>query len=224
MPPRAPFDYDVSVSADKAKRQRRRGMTGAVEGSTRRCEHPGCARRAEYRAPRSPEELDRYRWFCLDHVREYNARWNYFRDHEPDELQDHVDRARLWERPTWRFGDAPRGAARMQGMHPHGEGRAWERYGLRDPFDVLGENATINRADPAPQAPKRRKLPANLRRALDILGAPDTETRKELRRRYRDLVKDLHPDMNGGDRRDEARLRRVLWAWEQIKGSSAFAE
>jgi hypothetical protein len=37
-------------------------------------------------------------------------------------------------------------------------------------------------------------------------------------------VKDLHPDMNGGDRRQEGRLRRVLWAWEQIKGERAFRD
>ena len=221
MPPRAPFDYDVSVSADKAKRQRRRGMTGAVEGSTRACEHPGCERTAKYRAPRSPEELDRYRWFCLDHVREYNARWNFFRDHDEDDLQSHVNRARLWERPTWRFGEQPKGAT---GMNEHREGRAWERYGFQDPFEVLGENATINRGEAAQEAPKRRRLPGSVRRALDELGAQEHETRAQIRRRYRDLVKDLHPDMNGGDRRDEGRLRRVLWAWDEIKKSEAFAE
>ncbi|MFW5881845.1 MAG: DnaJ domain-containing protein, partial [Roseicyclus sp.] len=70
----------------------------------------------------------------------------------------------------------------------------------------------------------RRRLPANIRRALDILGAAETETRAEIRRRYRALVKDLHPDMNGGDRREEARLRRVLWAWDQIKVSRNFPD
>ena len=34
---------------------------------------------------------------------------------------------------------------------------------------------------------------------------------------YKALVKDLHPDMNGGRRDDEARLSEVVWAWEQIK-------
>ena len=221
MRPRSPLDFDVSVSADKAKRHRRRAMTGAVEGSTRTCEHPDCDATARYRAPRSPDELNSYRWFCLDHVREYNARWNYFRDHDPEDLAEHVERARLWDRPTWRFGDQPKSGA---GMHPHGEGRAWERYGFQDPFEVLGENATINRKDGPQDAPQRKRLPPDLRRALDILGAQETETRAELRRRYRDLVKDLHPDMNGGDRRDEGRLRRVLWAWDQIKTSKALAD
>ena len=215
---RSPFEYDVSVSADKARRRPRRGMGGAVEDSARTCEHPGCDKAGAYRAPFSPEALDRWRWFCLDHVRAYNAQWNFFQNHDDDELEAHVDRARVWDRPTWSFREAPKGPA---GMNPHSDGRAWERYGFQDAFDVLGAKATINGGagvDPRP----RRRLPANLRRALDILGAAETETRAEIRRRYRDLVKNLHPDMNGGDRREEARLRRVLWAWNQIKDAAAF--
>ena len=218
---RAPFGYDVSVSADKARRTRRRRMTGAVDGATRVCEHPDCERPAAYRAPRSPDALNEWRWFCLDHVREYNASWNYFRDHSDEDLEAHMQRARLWDRPTWGFGDQPQGPA---GLHANGEGRAWERCGFRDPLEILGENATINRGA-APEQPKpRRRLPADLRRALDILGAADTESRAEIRKRYRALVKDLHPDMNGGDRREEARLRRVLWAWEVVKKSRHFRE
>ena len=33
------------------------------------------------------------------------------------------------------------------------------------------------------------------------------------------MVKDLHPDMNNGNRADEDRLKEVVWAWEQIKRS-----
>jgi hypothetical protein len=216
---RSTFDYDVSVSADKARRRPRRGMSGAVEDSSRVCEHPGCDRPGAYRAPHSPDALNKWRWFCLDHVRAYNASWNFFRDHSDDDLEAHMERARVWERPTWSFREAPKGPA---GMNPHGDGRAWERYGFRDPFDVLGANGTINGGGRQEAMRPRRRLPANLRRALDILGAAETETRAEIRRRYRDLVKDLHPDMNGGDRRDEGRLRRVLWAWDQIKDADAF--
>ncbi len=38
------------------------------------------------------------------------------------------------------------------------------------------------------------------------------------------VVKDLHPDMNGGDRSDEDRLQEVVWAWDQIKDSRYFRE
>jgi DnaJ-class molecular chaperone len=66
-------------------------------------------------------------------------------------------------------------------------------------------------------------LPKNVVAALEALGADAAMTRGEIRARYTALVKSLHPDMNGGDRREEARLRRVLWAWTQIKACPHFA-
>ena len=69
-----------------------------------------------------------------------------------------------------------------------------------------------------------RKLPSTERKALEILDARDTWTRAEIRKQYKSLVKDLHPDMNGGNRDDEARLQEVVWAWEQIRESRYFRD
>jgi hypothetical protein len=219
MRPRSPLDFDVSVSADKARRARRRGMAGETAATERPCEHPGCDRAGQYRAPRAPADLSRYRWFCLDHIRAYNASWDYFRDLGPDGVDAHMEAARVWERPTWRFGGQPKGP---MGAQPHADGRAWERFGFRDPLDVLGGNATRNPGRAADEPAPRRRLPGNVQRALEELGAEDVTSRAEVRRRYRALVKALHPDMNGGDRSDEDRLRRVLWAWDQIKAARGF--
>ena len=60
--------------------------------------------------------------------------------------------------------------------------------------------------------------------ALEILDARDSWTRAEIRKQYKSLVKDLHPDMNGGDRSDEERLQQVVWAWDQIKDSRNFRD
>ncbi len=219
MAPRSPLEYDVSVSADKARRARRRGMSGAVDGAERLCEHPECDRQGIYRAPRAPDELNRYRWFCLDHIRAYNASWNFFRDVDEEEMEARQRADRVWDRPTWRFGQQPKGPA---GAQPHSDGRAWERFGFADPLDVLGDNATLNPGRTNGAAPARVSLPKNVASALEVLGAEPTMTRAEIRSRYRALVKSLHPDMNGGDRREEGRLRRVLWAWDQIKTSRNF--
>ncbi|MEM1316181.1 MAG: J domain-containing protein [Pseudomonadota bacterium] len=202
---------------------RRRGMSGAFETRHRVCEAPGCTARAEYRAPRSPDELDSFRWFCLEHVREFNRAWNYFENWSDEAIEAQFDADRVWDRPTWGFGQGD-GKARENG---HAEGRAWERFGFDDPFQVLGENATQNpgrngQAETPGREPPRRRLPPQERRALNILGLPDDADRAMARERYRALVKDLHPDMNGGRREDEARLREVLWAWDQIKGSRRF--
>ena len=73
-----PFGFDISVSSAKKKTRGKRGMSGAFETSTRACEHEGCTESGQYRAPKSPDNLDEYFWFCKTHVREYNLKWNFF--------------------------------------------------------------------------------------------------------------------------------------------------
>ena len=213
MTRRPPFDFDISVAADKKRRARGRGISGAVETSGRVCERPGCTKPGKFRAPRSPDNLDDFHWFCLDHVREYNLKWNFFESHSDAELERQFAADRVWERPTRPMRD--------QNGQPHAEGRAWQRFGFDDPTAFLGEKATMN---PGSERSRRRQLPPTERRALEILEAQDTQTKSEIRRQYKALVKDLHPDMNGGRRDDEARLAEVVWAWEQIKGSRSFRE
>lgn len=222
MSHRSPFDYDISVVADKQRRARLRGMSGAVEASTHRCEWPGCDGRGAYRAPASPERLSEYRWFCLDHVREYNRAWNFFEGWSEEELAAQASADRVWERPAWNLREHVKNRARGG---PHAEGRAWARWGFADPMDVLGDSATRNPGEIQDRPRRFRPLALEERRAMDLLGLPhEVESRAEVRSRYRELVKDLHPDMNGGARQDEARLARVIRAWDILKRSHNFRD
>ncbi len=215
MSRRSPFEFDISVSADKKRRAKARGMSGAVESSSRACEKPGCANVGKFRAPKSPDNLDEFHWFCLEHVREYNLKWNFFENHSEAAMEEQFAADRVWERPTKPF----------KGAEGHPEGRAWQRFGFDDPMQVLGENATLNpAADHASQSRPQRRLPATERKALTILDAEDYATKTELRKQYKALVKVLHPDMNGGKRDDEDRLAEVVWAWEQVKDSRSFKD
>jgi DnaJ-domain-containing protein 1 len=219
MARRSPFEFDIRVSADKKRRAKgRRGMSGAFETSSRVCEKPGCDNPGKYRAPKSPDDLDDFYWFCLDHVREYNLKWNFFENHTEAELEEQFAADKVWERPTKPFGKKGQTA---QGAAD--EARAWARLGIDDPLEVLGENATRNPGAVKPGAATRR-LPPTERRALEILDARDHWSKAEIRKQYKSLVKDLHPDMNGGNRDDEDRLQEVVWAWEQIKESRLFRE
>ena len=203
-----PFGFDLSVSSDKKKRSRtRRGMSGAFETSTRICEHPGCQETGQYRAPKSPDDLDEFFWFCKDHVREYNLKWNFFHGQTEEEYAAQVDKDRVWERETKPFRKTV-------------EEQAWARLGISDAHEVLGGNATRNPGRNA--AGGGRKLPPTERRAIEILEAKDTMTKAEVRKQYKALIKVLHPDMNGGDRSQEEQLQEVVWAWDQIKDSRNF--
>ncbi|MGZ9810652.1 J domain-containing protein [Pseudoroseicyclus sp. H15] len=208
MPKADPFGFDMSVSASKKKNPRgRRGMSGASETSTRQCDHPGCEEAGKFRAPKSPDSLDDYWWFCKDHVREYNLKWNFFEGTTEQEFQDQMGEDRVWERNTRPFTKE--------------EQRAWARLGVDDPHQVLGQNATRN---PGKAVTGQRRLPPTERKAVEILEVKDHATRAEIRKAYKALIKVLHPDMNGGDRSQEEQLGEVVWAWDQLKTSRNFRD
>lgn len=206
-----PFGFDMSVSSAKKKKPRgRRGMSGAFETSTRVCDFPGCKEPGKFRAPKSPDSLDEFYWFCKTHVREYNLKWNFFDGQTEEELAEQVDKDRVWERETKPFGKQSE------------EERAWARLGIEDPHQVLGANATRNPGNATSSG--GRKLPPTERRALEILDGKDGWSKVEIRKSYKALIKVLHPDMNGGDRSHEEQLAEVIWAWDQLKGSRNFKD
>ncbi|MBU2891000.1 J domain-containing protein [Celeribacter halophilus] len=210
MDKKDPFGFDISVSsAKKNKRGGRRGMSGAFETSKRKCEWEGCEEAGQYRAPRSPDHLDEYKWFCKDHVREYNLQWNFFATATEEEMDAAYKSSQTGDRPTKPFGKKSV------------EQRAWERLGIDDAHEVLGENATRNPGKGDPGAPTR-KLPPVERQAIEILEAKDHWTKAEIKKQYRALIKVLHPDVNGGDRSQEEQLQQVVWAWDQLKESRWF--
>ena len=219
----SPFDFDISVSADKKRRARgrssSRGMSGAFDTSNRGCDHQGCESPGKYRAPKSQDNLDEFHWFCLEHVRAYNLKWNFFENHSDAELEEQFSADKVWERPTAPFRESVNAYARK---HPNSEEAAWKRFGIDDPMEVLGENATQNRGRTT--NPMERRLPPTEAKAVRILEAEASWTRTEIRKQYKSLVKDLHPDMNGGNRTDEARLGRVIRAWEILKRSRGFRD
>lgn len=222
MSDRKPWDFDVSVSGSKRRQTRSRGMSGAFSSSKRCCEWPGCEAKGAYRAPKSRDELQEFRWFCLEHVREYNARWNYYENMSEDEIRESMASDQLWGRPTWKLGEGKDAAGKAS---PHSDGEAWRRFGFDDPLDVLGENATLNPGSATGRRQAKEKvLPKTVRRALEIMELDALATKKSIRIRYKELVKRFHPDQNGGDRSEESRLRDVLWAWDQLRTSDAFPE
>ncbi len=201
-----PFGFDMSVSSAKKKNPRgRRGMSGASETSTRVCDHEGCNEAGKYRAPKAPDVLDDFYWFCKDHVREYNTKWNFFDGTTEAEMNAQMSSDKVWERKTKAFNDP--------------EARAWARLGIEDPHQVLGGNATQN---PGKNRGGQRKLPPTERRAIEILEANEHASKAEIRKAYKALIKVLHPDINGGDRSQEEQLQQVVWAWDQIKQSRNF--
>jgi hypothetical protein len=183
---------------------------GRVEGAAAYCAVPGCCNAGEFKAPLSAPSFDgpgEWQWLCLEHVREHNARYNYFAGMSTEEIEAAQSPIAGWERATRAFTAA--------GGDP---APAWSDF--RDPLDAISGRFGARRqaANTAPA----RFTPAE-HRALHILGLGDDTDMHAVRKRYSELVRRYHPDRNGGDRRHEAKLGQVLDAWQVLKVAPAFA-
>ena len=206
------LDYDISVSADKKRRSKRSSTSGGFESSIRTCEVDGCSEEAKYRAPKSPKDLENFHWFCLKHVKEYNTRWNFFKNHSEEEFEKEVNLSKTWGRKTKPFG------SKSSVSRAHSDGNSRLRFGIEDPYgfiDSLGNNDTNSLGT-------KKRLNHSEQKALSILGATGSMTKDEIRKLYKILIKDLHPDTNDGKRDDEERMTEVVWAWDQIRNSKRF--
>jgi DnaJ-domain-containing protein 1 len=162
---------------------------------------PGCGALGEYRAPKSRDSLHDYWWFCLDHVRAYNASWDFYKGMSPGQIEAQLRADVAWQRPTWPLGQlgTMTGARLDEAMR-------------RDPLHVL--NAGRGR----PAAPPGADAPAEMREPLATLGLAWPLTMDELKRRYKELAKLHHPDANGGDRAAEERLKTINLAYAAVRG------
>src|SRR5262245_14837663 len=69
-----------------------------------RCQWKGCERPGDHRAPQGRGKDGQYFAFCMEHVRQYNATYNYFDGMNDAEVQDFQKDALTGHRPTWKVG------------------------------------------------------------------------------------------------------------------------
>lgn len=188
---------------------------GRISGANRGCERPGCPEQGEFRAPgyRSGgfDGPGDYRWFCLDHVREFNVGFDWFAGMTTEEILRAQSPVAGWEPETRAF----RPTAGIDGAPPGAD--------FADPLDAISARARGHRSSRQHETPANRRFSSEERRALELMGLGADADRPALRRRYTELVRRYHPDRNGGDRSHETRLRRVVEAYQLLKSCAAFA-
>ena len=165
------------------------------------CDSEGCMEPGAYKAPKSKDALHEYRWFCLDHIREHNEKWDYFEGADANEIEYFVRDAVTGHRPTWER------ESRIRGQYSK----------LHDAlYEFLSGTKRTEPFSP-PLKPK-------LRKALSVIDLQYPYTEQELKAQYRVMVKKHHPDVNKGDKKSEETFKHVTVAYhtllEQLKKPS----
>jgi curved DNA-binding protein CbpA len=143
-----------------------------------------------------------YYLFCLDHVRQFNASYNYFEGWSTAQVEAFQKDAMIGHRPTWKTALGERGGSR--GFRD-GLGRGFE-----DP------HAFFSHRDRSSGAGARRLRPLE-RKSLETLDLAEGADRARIKARFKELVKLHHPDANGGDKRSENKLREIIQAYNYLK-------
>lgn len=158
----------------------------------RSCAQSGCFEIGEYKAPKSPSNPKEYLWFCLPHVQEYNAKWNYYRDMTLDQVLQENIRDVTWRRPSRPFGEAVK--------------KAQPKF--HDFFGLFEEEKKVQQS---------KTLPPDVGKSLKGFQLKFPYTMIELKTRYRNFVKKYHPDVNRDNPKNEEILKEINVAFVILK-------
>jgi hypothetical protein len=171
------------------------------------CQWKGCGNAGLHRAPMGRGREGQYLRLCIDHVREFNASYNYFVGMSDAEVEAYQKDSLTGHRPTWKVG-ADSGS-----------------HGTHDGIIHTGANGRRRFRDPHAFFPWRSERPGEQRRTLKPLERKSLEAldliegaeRLDIKARFKELVKRHHPDANGGDKRSEDKLREIIQAYNYLK-------
>jgi DnaJ domain len=191
---------------------------GRMRGSRRVCAHPQCPQPGEFRAPNpygrasSPNGPGDYQWLCLDHVREFNAGYDWFAGMTAEEIVAAQSPTNVWPSETRAF---------RAGGNVDSPPR-WADF--NDPLEAISGRFRGRVADAKPAiTPNGQLLSGEDRRALTTLGLGADADRRAVRSAYSRLVRKFHPDKNGGDRAHEKALQDVIAAYTHLKTVTAIS-
>ena len=166
------------------------------------CEWPECENQGEHRAPSSRDDLNTFRWFCLDHIRLFNKSWNYYEGMSDEQIEADLRDDTSWNRPSWPFSGLER--------------QLYYRKSFSDMNDFDGVFSKSCKQEKESTFQSRHEPSGPEAEAIAILDLTPPVTTADIKQRYKQLVKRHHPDANGGDKAAEEKFKKILQAYETL--------
>ena len=169
------------------------------------CQWDGCAKTGSHRAPVGQEAEGLYLHFCMEHVKDYNRGYNFSSSLSSPEVARYQREAAVGSRPTSGTSSIPKKDAPLPST---------ERSGSAKTINAR-KSAAQRLAEKADG--QTRKLKVLEAKAFETLGLSPDATPAEIRSRYKERLKMLHPDVNEGNRSSEADLQASIEAHKILK-------
>ena len=160
----------------------------------KKCDSPKCNEKGEYRAPKSRVMLNEYFYFCLDHIKEYNKSWDFYKGMSVEQIENSMRSDTFWDRPSWPLKNSFKN--------------------IFDEFNEYVEDFVKNDDDKINDTYFKNKLldenltieEANALKELDLKMPISLE---KIKKNYKKLVKIFHPDVNGNNKDAEEKFKQI---------------
>ena len=161
------------------------------------CDWDKCKEIGSYKAPYERDNSKKYRLLCLNHVKIFNKKWNYFSDMTDQQVEYFIKSDLTWHKSTKSFGSS-------------------DNF-----FNILWNNALEDKLNIFKSSSYKEFKKINLnktdRDAFDILDLKYDAKWEEIQKQFKTLVKKYHPDKNLGSKKFEDKLKTITLAYSQLK-------
>jgi len=168
----------------------------------RPCDYGGCNEHGEFQAKTNSAAKF---FYCLNHIKEFNKNYNFFEGMSEEEIIDYQISAIIGHRPTWKSGTNPH--ANYFSKFAKNDGSAFD-----DPFDLFEKDKTSKY-----ERQSKIKKGKISEKAYKLLDFSSLSSKSDIRKKFKEVVKSLHPDTNGGDNSQEDLLKEVISAYKTLK-------
>ncbi|MFL2889908.1 MAG: J domain-containing protein [Pelagibacteraceae bacterium] len=161
------------------------------------CDWENCKNQGKYKAPLERDNSRKFRLLCLEHIKIFNKKWNYFSNMTDQEIEYFIKSDLTWHKSTKSFGSS-------------------DNF-----FNILWNNALDDKMNIFKSSGFKEYQKSNLnkndRDALDILDLKYGAKWEEIQKKFKTLVKKYHPDKNLGSKKFEDKLKTITLAYSQLK-------
>ena len=164
------------------------------------CDWKNCNKEGQYKAPIEKDNSKKYRLLCLEHVKEFNKKWNYFSGMSDNQVYNFIKSDLTWHKPTQSFSSSDNFFKIL-----------WN--------NTLKDDVYSKKFDPSFDHMRQYDFDHNDVKAFSILGINVGIKWEKVQEKFKKLVKKFHPDMNAGSKKYEDKLKIITLAYTQLKNT-----
>ncbi|MBT3902992.1 MAG: DnaJ domain-containing protein [Pelagibacteraceae bacterium] len=164
------------------------------KSSFKKCDSEKCLEGGQYRAPKSRMLLNDYFYFCLNHIKEYNKSWDFYKGMSVDQIENSMRSDTVWDRPSWP----------LKGNYKNvfDEFNEYVDDYIKNDENKLNENYFKNKL-------MDESLSLEESQAIKKLELKMPITLEKIKKNYKKLVKIFHPDVNGNNKNAEEKFKQI---------------